>query len=278
MQDDVLAALRIQNDVGLFQARGIILETLDRDGVGCMEAMAIGHVRSDDAVYLEGDDDGLFMLGAEGADDRLQRAHPAQRAGLHRGLAPAHGFRPGEVADDIRHDSSNDFLRRAAGLGNDRNVEIALLRVATHLRFGNGGQASAAQEALDRLLVGIGARALALLAHIGRACGQAANIEREAPRRPIFPRTLIGKTRFDQGIGHQLLQIAGSLALHTGGNFLGAEFEKEIGHVKVPHPPLEREGRHAVPEWGENGRPLLAKFAAAAQWQISYPEQPRSRP
>ncbi|ENN89007.1 hypothetical protein RHSP_02537 [Rhizobium freirei PRF 81] len=240
--------------------------------------MAVGHVRGDDAVDLEGDDDGLFMFGAEGADDRLQRAHPAQRAGLHRCLAPAHGLRPWEVSYDVGHDRSNDFLRGTARLGNDRNVEIALLRVTLDLRLGDGGEAGASQEAFDRLLVGIGARTLALFAHIGRACGQAANIEREAPRRPIFPGPLIGKTRFDQGIGHQLLQVAGSLALHTGRNFLGAKFEKEIGHVKVPHPPLEREGRHGVPEWGENGRPLLAKFAAAAQWQISYSERPRLHP
>lgn len=77
VQDDVLAALGIENDLGLIQAGHVIVETLDGDRACRVEPMAIGHVRGDDAIDLEGDDDSLLMLGAEGADDRLQRPHPA---------------------------------------------------------------------------------------------------------------------------------------------------------------------------------------------------------
>ena len=50
-----------------------------------------------DAVDLERHDLGVLGLGAEGAEDRLQRPHPAQRARAGRSRAPAHRLRPGEA-------------------------------------------------------------------------------------------------------------------------------------------------------------------------------------
>ena len=98
------------------------------------------------------------------------------------------------------------------------------------MRLADRGETGATQEAFDRLLVGVGARALALFANIGGAGVEATDIERQPARRPIFARTLIGQARLDQGIGQQLLEVAGRLALQAGRNFLGAEFDKKIGH------------------------------------------------
>ncbi len=78
MQDDVLAALGIQHDLCLFEARDIVLETSHGDRAGRVETMAIGDVARDDAVDGERYNLGFVMLGAEQADDGLQRAHPAQ--------------------------------------------------------------------------------------------------------------------------------------------------------------------------------------------------------
>ncbi len=238
--DDLLAPLGVQHDLRLFEACGVVGKAPHGDGLRRMETMAVGDIAGDKPVDLEGHDARFLGLRAEGAQDRLQRAHPAHGAGPCRSGAPAHGFRPGEIADDARHRLGNDLLGGTAGLDDMGDVEIALLRIRMDMRLGNRGKPCAAQEAFDRLLVGVGARALALLADIGRAGVEAADIERQAARRPVFARALVGQARFHQRVGDEFLQVARRLALHAGGNFLGAEFKQKIGHVNFPHP------RHAA--------------------------------
>ncbi len=87
-----------------------------------------------DPVDREAHDLGLLGLRPEGADDRLQRAHPAQAPRLAGGRAPAHGFRPGKASDDGRQDLGEHLRRRAPGPLDERHVELALLRVALDLR------------------------------------------------------------------------------------------------------------------------------------------------
>ncbi len=182
------------------------------------------------------------MFGAEGADDRLQRAHPAQafhafaldatiaRALRHRGKTGAHRFRPGEGSDDARHNIGDDLFGRTAGLFQIGDIEIALLRIGLDDGLVDGGEARAAQEAVDGALRRGGARALLFFLDVGRTGGETADIERQAARRPVLARTLIGETRINKRIGDHLLQIASRLALHAGRDFFGAEFEQEIGH------------------------------------------------
>jgi len=117
-----------------------------------MEAVAIGDVAGDDAADLEGHDARLLGFRTEGADDRLQWAHPLQRAGLGGAGAGAHRLRPGEIADNAGHHAGNDLVCRAAGLDDMGDVEITLLRITVYMRLGNRGEARLAQEALDRLL------------------------------------------------------------------------------------------------------------------------------
>jgi len=99
--------------------------------------------------------------------------------------------------------------------------------------LGDIGEAGAAQKTFDRLFIGARARALAVLAHIGGAGVETADVERQAARRPVFAGTLIGQASLDQRVGQKLLQIAGSLALQTGRDFLGAEFKQKIGHGRM---------------------------------------------
>ncbi|OWK22446.1 hypothetical protein AJ88_09660 [Mesorhizobium amorphae CCBAU 01583] len=56
------------------------------------------------------------------------------------------------------------------------------------------------------------------------ACGQAANVERQPPRRPVLARRLIGQPGLDQAVGQHLPEVARRLALHARGDFLGAKF------------------------------------------------------
>ncbi len=248
MQDDILAAVGIENDLRLFKARYVILETAHRDRAGRMEPVAIGDVAGDDAVDHERNDLRFVMFGAEQADDGLQRAHPAQalrslafNAGIartlrHGGRAGAHGFRPGEGADDAGHHLGDDLFRRTAGLVDDGDIEIALLRIGNDFRLRNIAQARTAQKALNGLFIGVGAWTLLFFAHIGRTGVEAANIQRQAARRPIFARTLIGQSSLHKRVGDEFLQIARRLALHAGGDFLGAKFKQKIGHVSTPSP------------------------------------------
>ncbi len=79
MQDHVLPPLRRKHDVGLFELADIVVEAANGDFATRMEAMADGGVAGGDAVDVERHDDRLLGFRAEGAEDRLQRAHPAQR-------------------------------------------------------------------------------------------------------------------------------------------------------------------------------------------------------
>ena len=95
-ENDILAALRIEHDLGRLQFRLVILEAAHIDGRRRHEAMAKRGLAGLDAVDGELHDLRLFGLEAEGGDDGMQRPHPLQRARSCRAFAPAHRFRPRE--------------------------------------------------------------------------------------------------------------------------------------------------------------------------------------
>ncbi len=243
-EDDLLAAVGVDDDLGGLQLGRVVIEAAHGDGAGCMKAMAVGDVAGADAADLEIDDHRFLGFGAEGAEDRLQRAHPAQRlaaetgnAGIGLALgagsgAPAHLLRPGEAAHDAGDQPGDDLFGRPARLGNMGDVEIALLGIAVDMRFIDRGQAGGAQKTLDRLFRRLGARALAFLMHVLRARRQAPQVEHQPARRPVFARRLIGQSGFDQTVSDQFFEVAGSLALHARGNFLAAKLKKQVGHVR----------------------------------------------
>ena len=164
-------------------------------------------------------------------------------SGRRRARAPAHRFRPGKVADHRRHQLGDDLLRRAARLRHDGDVEIALLRVGLDLRLVDRGKPGAAQKTLDRLLRRADARALLLLAHVGRARRQPMHGQRQPPRRGEGLGALIGEPGLDQPVGDQPAQILRRLPLHARGNFLGEKFEKQIGHRHLAGDVLSKPSR-----------------------------------
>ncbi len=189
--------------------------------------MAAGDVAGVDAVDLEGDDLRLFQLGAEGADDRVERTHPAERA-----RAPALRLRPGEGADRRRHQFGQHVDRLAAGLHRLGDPIVALL-VGDDGRLVERGEAGALEEALDRLIGRADARALLLLAHVGALGGHADDVQRQAARRGIGAGALVMEARGNQPVGDHLLQILRRLLLHAGGDLFGEQFEKQFGHGRL---------------------------------------------
>ena len=84
--------------------------------------MALRGVATDDAINFKRND-----LAIKSANDGMQRAHPAQSAG-----APAHGFRPWEIADHLGQQFRDHVLGSAALLLDGGHIEFALLRVILH--------------------------------------------------------------------------------------------------------------------------------------------------
>ena len=198
--------------------------------------MAIGDVAGDDAVDLEGHDLGVFGLGAEGAEDRMQRADPAQAGARGGRLAPAHRFGPGEGADHRRDDLGDGLDRLLAGLLDDGDVGIALLRVADDGGLVERAQPRRLEEALNGGLGRADARTFALLAHVAAANRQAGDMQSQPARRDEGLGALIDQAALDQRVGDELLQVLAGLALHARRDFLGEEFEQKIGHQMAPPP------------------------------------------
>ena len=87
-----------------------------------------------------------------------------------------------------------------------------------------------AQEALDGIVRRADARALLLLLHVGLLDRQAVHREREAPRGDEGLGALVEEPGIDQPVGDELAQILGRARLHARGDFLGEQFEQQVGH------------------------------------------------
>ncbi len=216
------ARMRIDDDVGLVELLGIVLEAADFDFLAAEEAMAQRGVARRDAFDLKGHD-----FAVEGADDGKQLAHPAQVA-----RGPAHGFGPGEFPDDIGQQFGHHIGCGAPRLLDGGDIELALLVVLNRELIEL--QAGGFQEAVNGGLGRIGARALALLAHVSGFGIEAFDGEHEAARRGVGLRAFIGEARFDEAIGDEAAQIFRRLRLHAGGNFLGEKFDQEFRHQTRP--------------------------------------------
>ncbi len=116
------------------------------------------------------------------------------------------------------------------GLLGHRDVEVALL-VGLHLGLIDRGQARRAQETGDGLLGRADLRALALFLQVGLARRHAVHRQRQAARRHKGLGALIGEAGRHQPVGDHFPQIVGRARLHARGDFLGEQFEQEIGHV-----------------------------------------------
>jgi hypothetical protein len=219
------------------ERRHVIVEAAHLDQVRRHEAVAPGVVGGADAVDLERHHVGDLGLGPEGADDGVQRPHPAQAPRLFRARAPAHRFRPRKIADDARQDLGDDLGGRASGTLDHRHVELALLRVLVDARLIERGEAGALQETLHGVVGRADARAAPLLAHVLPLGGQARDLQGQPARRRKGAGALVEEAALDQRVGDELAQILGRAALHAGRDLLGKQFKQQIGHQAASLPP-----------------------------------------
>ena len=157
------------------------------------------------------------------AEDRVQRAHPAERA-----RAPAHGFRPGEVADCVLDGLGDDFGCGTARTPDRGEPDLPLL-VVTRLQL-ILGQSGRPEEAFQRLLGRIRSGALAFLNRAGCLGEQIRGDQHQPPRRRKRFGVRIGQPGLDHVIGHEFLQVLRRARLHAGGDLLGEELKQEVGH------------------------------------------------
>ena len=47
----------------------------------------------------------------------------------------------------------------------------------------------------------------------------------------------VGEAALDEAVGDEAAQVVGRLRLHPGGDFLGEEFEQEVGHARLGSSP-----------------------------------------
>ena len=229
-EDDRLAPLRVEYDLGLLQGVDVVVETADTDRRWSHEAMAKSQVSRFDAVDLERDDVGGVVRDGQSADDSAQRAHPPKRVGPGRRCAPAHRFRPRKRAHDCGDDLGDRVLGLAARLLDQRDVELALLRVGHDPRVFDPLEARALEKTLDRRVRRADAGPLALLAQIRLGGRQADDMQRQAPRGDEALRPLVEKVALDQGVGDEALEVLRRLSLHPGGDFFAEQFKQEVGH------------------------------------------------
>jgi hypothetical protein len=220
-QDDVLAARRIEHDFCRLQLGLVIPEAAHADRRRRHEAVAEGGLAGLDAVDGEFHHLRRFGFQPESGDDGMQRPHPLQRAGFCRARAPAHRFRPGKGADDHGQNIGEHVDRGAAGFFDQRNVEIALLRVTLDLGLIQRSKAGSLQKTLDRRIRPADPRAPALFLQIRLPRRNAVHRQRQPPRRRKRLGAFIDQPLGDQFVGHHAAQILGRLRLHPRGDFFG---------------------------------------------------------
>ena len=126
--------------------------------------------------------------------------------------------------------------RGAAGLLDQRNVEVALLRVALDFRFVERRKPGRLEEALHRRIGRADLRALALVLQIGLPRRNAVHGQREAAWRDEGLCALVDETFGDQLVRYHAAQIVGGLGLHPRRDFFREQFEQKIGHQAAAPP------------------------------------------
>ena len=217
--DDAAPALGVEHHLGLVELGGVVRKPAHGKTFRRQEAMAAGDIAGGDAVDRERHDVGVLGFRTERGEDRMQRPHPSQRAGIFGLHAPAHRLRPGETLDHRGEDFADDVERRPAWLLDHRNVEIAFF-VRLHFCLGERFQAGGFEKTGDGLLRRADARAFFLLAPVRLAHRHALHRERQPPRRHERLGAVVDEPGFDQPVGDRFAQIVRSPRLHARGNFL----------------------------------------------------------
>src|ERR1700733_11477177 len=128
-----------------------------------------------------------------------------------------------------RIDFGKHVKRGAAWLFDQRDVKVALLRIALDLRFVERGKSGGFKKARNRSFGPADARTFAFFLQISLSRRDAMHGQRQTPRRRKRFRALINKAFGDELVSDHAAQIVCRLGLHARGDFLGKQFEQEIG-------------------------------------------------
>ena len=162
-------------------------------------------------------------------DNAGERAHPARRSRGLAGRAPAHGFGPGEIADDLRDHIGQYVSRRPAFAAQHGEQHDALARVAFFQLI--AGQPGLFQKAVDGLRRGRGCRALHLFRAAGAGRGDIISDQPQPARGGVCRHRPVRKASGFQRVDKARAQLLGSSSLHACRNFFGLELEKELAHA-----------------------------------------------
>src|SRR3974377_638818 len=188
----------------------------------------------------------------------MHRPHPAQSP-----VSPPHRFRPGEIADNLRHDLGYHVGGGPAGPLDERHIEVALL---VGSRFGpiEGLQAGGFEKSLDRGVRRADAWTFALLAHIRRAGWQAINHHGQAAWRGEAPSCVEAKPSLLQRIAEEAREIVGSARLHARRDLFAKQLEQKLSHGRPG----------AYQAWA----PPASVFSHAAQHARASPRTRKTKP
>ena len=142
------------------------------------------------------------------------------------------------------------------GLLDDRDIELALLRVGVDASVLDALKPRALQKTLDRRFRRADARALALLARVSLSGWQADDMQRKATRGGKALRAFIEQVARDQIIGDEQLQILRRLPLHAGGDFFAEQFEQKVRHIRNYAAPPPAVFSQAAPQPRASSRTL----------------------
>ena len=127
----------------------------------------------------------------------------------------------------------DDLFGRPARLDDMGDVEIALLRIGMDMRLGDRrtGRPCAGSRRPPLRRADLAAPCISSRTSCERAVTPRMS---SVSRRGVqYSRAaLIGQPGLDQTVGEHLPQVARRLALHAGGDFLGAKFEQQVGHQR----------------------------------------------
>ena len=153
-------------------------------------------------------------------------------------------FGQGKRAHDFGDHLGQHVERRAAGLLDDRDVEVALL-VGLHFGFIDRLQPGGFQEAGDGAFRRADARAFLLFLDVGLLCRHAVHGQRQPARRGEGLGAFVDQPRRHQPVGDRFTQVLGRARLHACRDFFGEQFEQKIGHQAAPPPSV---ASHAAPQ------------------------------
>ena len=217
-ENDLSPFAGVQNHPGGFQLCRVIGGIADGEGAGAEESMALRQVSRRHAGEAH-----RHHRPVQQAENALQRPHPAFRP-----AAPALGLGPGKGGQGLFHHILHHQRGGPAGAADDGEIKDPLAAVPL---FAVGqSDAGPLEKAVDGGLRRTDPGAAPLLGDIRRGRRQTVDDQGQAARRDERPHLPPGQAGGRQAIAHQALQILGGAGLHAGGNFLGKQFQQQLGH------------------------------------------------